>query len=111
MKTEFTTVKKAIVVAAILFAGALVAQANTNVSEETAVQCDGKKELVVVAFENLPAAVQTAIKAECEKQNVEIKEVLQCQESKKFKVVAINEASAEVVLMFEESGKLIENKE
>ncbi|MCL2027964.1 MAG: hypothetical protein FWG79_05690 [Bacteroidales bacterium] len=108
MKKEITIVKKIALVVAILFAGALVAQACPNAPENQ--QCN-KGELVVVNLGDLSEEVQLAINAEVNKQSVQIREISQCQTSKKLKVTAINAENGEVVLIFEEDGKLAENKE
>jgi hypothetical protein len=111
MKKEVQIVKKAIAVVAFLFAVSLVAQANATIittDDEIAVVAD---EFVVVEFEKLCETVQTAIKGECEKNGVTIKEISQHKENKDLKVVAVDAENAEVVYLFCEKGKRKENKE
>jgi hypothetical protein len=110
MKKEIQIVKKAIAIVAVLFAVSLTVQANAAVitDDEIAVVAE---EFVVVEFDKLCENVQAAIKGECEKKGVTIKEVSQHKESKDLKVVAIDAENVEVVYLFCEKGKLKENKE
>jgi FtsH-binding integral membrane protein len=113
MKKEINTMKKILAIAAILFAGALVAQANTTVNHNEipiGVLCENS-EFVVVEFASLSEEVQTAIKSEVEKEGFKIKEVAQHKENKDLKVVIISDENAEQTFFFCEKGKLKENKE
>jgi hypothetical protein len=106
MKKEIQIVKKSILVVAILFAGALVAQAETPVSTGE------KAEFVVVDVASLDGEVLTAIANECEGQGiVAINEILQCKVSQDFKIVGVNAEKEEIILLFDGNGKRKENKE
>jgi hypothetical protein len=110
MKKEIQIVKKSILVVAILFAGALVAQACPNANAEGH-KCN-KADFTVVNVEDINSDVQVAILEECQKQSVvALKEILQNKETGCLKVVAINADNEETVLFFDKDGKLKENKE
>ena len=108
MKKELQIVKKTAIVVAILFAGALVAQANISTiteSDEIPVVVQNEDEFVVINFEDLSSEVQAAINGECEKNGCKVKTVARHKENNDLKVVVVCAEDAEEVYLFDETGK------
>ncbi len=98
--------KKIIAIIAVAFAVSMSAQANNSVVVDETIATVQNEEFVDVKFEELSAEVQAAIKAEVEKAGCTVKTVAQEKTSKDLKVVAVNAENAEVVLVFDQTGKL-----